>query len=73
MRNPDRIDGFCKRLADMWKCVPDWRFGQFLSNILGDYYANVQKDFFFPEDEEFFTDLENIFYANFDSEQGEVS
>ena len=22
MRNPDRIDGYCKRLANMWKKVP---------------------------------------------------
>ena len=29
MRDPDRIDAFCKELAKIWKSkVPDWRFGQ---------------------------------------------
>ncbi len=60
MRDIRRIDGYCKRLAAMWERVPDWRFGQFISNVFGEYYARTKKDIFFPEDEEMFTDLEKI-------------
>lgn len=35
MRNPNRIDVFCQKLADHWKKVPDWRFGQLLDNVIG--------------------------------------
>lgn len=61
MRNPDRIDGYCNRLAAMWKKVPDWRFGQLISNLFGEYYAKTQRDIFFPEDEELFSALEEVF------------
>ena len=34
MRNPERIDDFCARLAKVWKKeFPDWRFFQLISNI----------------------------------------
>ena len=52
MRDPNRIDKFCGRLAKAWKNVPDWRFGQLMSNILGAYYEETKRDPFFPEDEE---------------------
>ncbi len=61
MRNPNRIDGYCARLAALWKREPDWRFGQLLNNLLGAYYTQTKKDIFFPEDEEFFLDLEKAF------------
>lgn len=48
MRDPNRIDVFCKQLAEYWKAVPDWRFGQLVSNI----YSQTSKDFFYIEDEE---------------------
>ena len=48
MRDPKRIDDFCRRLAVCWHQVPDWRFGQLMVNMFGAY----GKDQFFPEDEE---------------------
>lgn len=33
MRDPERIDEFCKVLAEAWHKVPDWRFGQLFMNI----------------------------------------
>ena len=57
MRNPDRIDPFLKRLGDMWKKVPDWRFGQLISNVIG----TLQTDPFFPEDDEMIEHFENFF------------
>lgn len=35
MRDVNRINDFCNRLAAVWSQVPDWRFGQLVSNILG--------------------------------------
>lgn len=35
MRDPKRIDEFCKEIAKYWKRVPDWRFGQLMMNVLG--------------------------------------
>lgn len=55
MRDPKRIDRFCRRLAELWHLVPDWRFGQLISNVLGTY----PRDIFFPEDDvllQFFED-----------------
>lgn len=51
MRDPKRIDTFCHRLAEAWKNLPDWRFGQFMMNCLGEMSANG-RDPFFPEDDE---------------------
>ena len=33
MRDPKRIDTFCKRLADAWKRIPDMRFFQLMENV----------------------------------------
>lgn len=52
MRDPKRIDEFCNELARMWHKVPDWRFGQLISNVLGDYQTKTKRDIFFPEDDE---------------------
>ena len=50
MRNPERIDEFCTRLAAAWKRLPDWRFGQLICNCFGELAQ--QKDPFFPEEKE---------------------
>lgn len=51
MRDPERIYKFCAELANLWHDeVPDWRFGQFISNVLGAYQAE-HGDIFFPEDD----------------------
>ena len=54
MRDPNRIDSFCKRLAAAWKNFPDWRFGQFMVNAL----CEMERDPFFPEDDEMIGYLE---------------
>ena len=51
MRDPKRIKKFCDRLAVAWQCNPDWRFGQFMMNVLGEM-AHAGRDPFFPEDDE---------------------
>lgn len=49
MRNPDRIDSFCKELAKIWKNkAPDWRFGQLVCNV----YGEAKRDPFFYEEDE---------------------
>lgn len=60
MRDPDRIDLFCDRLKVVWRCAPDWRFGQLMMNILGDMSA-TGRDPFFPEDDEMIAYFESYF------------
>lgn len=50
MRDPARIDPFCCRLSEAWQKLPDWRFGQFMMNVLGEMSA-TGRDPFFPEDD----------------------
>lgn len=64
MRDPKRIDKFCWRLAEAWKKVPDWRFGQLMSNILGEYYSQTKMDPFFVEDDEFIEFIEKLMGVN---------
>lgn len=52
MRDPKRIEKFCAELARLWHKVPDWRFGQLMSNLLGAYVYDTKRDIFFPEDDE---------------------
>ena len=53
MRNPDRIDAFCKQLAKVWKeKAPDWRFGQLMMNFLNYVALEYKRDPFFPEESE---------------------
>lgn len=53
MRDPNRIDGFCEELKKLWHLLPDWRFGQLMSNFLGDVYEKTNhRDIFFIEDDE---------------------
>ena len=60
MRRKDRIQPFMKKLGEIWEReVPDWRFGQFMSNVLNSFDIDP---FFIEEDEmlerfkEFFKD-----------------
>ena len=71
MRDPARIDKFCRQLALLWHKVPDWRFGQFISNVLGAYVSETKRDIFFPEDDEvmefmkkYFTEPDSSPYTN---------
>ena len=48
MRDPKRIDKFCSQLADIWKKVPDWRFGQLMYNFIcetGDPFHWEEEEF----------------------------
>lgn len=55
MRDPNRIDAFCRELAAYWHKVPDWRFGQFVSNVL------TKCDLFYIEDDDFLNDMKKFF------------
>ena len=68
MRDPKRINKFCDRLKAIWSCVPDWRFGQLMSNMLGAYTDETGVDIFFPEDEDLFAYFEGYLskYTPFD-------
>lgn len=57
MRDPERIDDFCERLAKIWHEVPDWRFGQFMVNFFG----SMKRDPFFIEDDEMIAIIESYF------------
>lgn len=48
MRSPERLDKFYAKLCELHKLyVPDWRFGQLVSN-----YANdTGRDIFFDEED----------------------
>ena len=52
MRDVNRIDPFLAKLGEYWKMVPDWRFGQFISNVFGFIAYNKGRDIFFPEEDE---------------------
>ena len=52
IRDPKRIDRFCDELKLIWHQFPDWRFGQLMSNMLGEFAYQTQKDIFFPEEDE---------------------
>ena len=36
MRDPNRIDPFLEKLGELWKTVPNWRFGQLIMNLCRD-------------------------------------
>ena len=61
VRDPKRIDAFCDRLKEVWKKVPDWRFGQLVVNVLNSMMASG-RDPFFPEDEEMIAYFEKYFH-----------
>lgn len=53
MRDPKRIDEFCNKLAALWHNVPDWRFGQFICNVMMDV-QDKHGDIFFPEEDKMY-------------------
>lgn len=60
MRDPKRIDKFCRQLASMWKMVPDWRFGQLIFNA----FSEMKMDPFYKEDDDMLEYLENYIKKN---------
>ncbi len=64
MRDPKRITLFCKDLAGLWSKVPDWRFGQLVSNIMRMYMSETGRDPFFVEDDELMERMKAWFKEN---------
>lgn len=63
MRDPKRIDEFCDLLKELWKRVPDWRFGQLISNLGRQFRSDFEWTpgaLFYMEDEEFMDELSRI-------------
>lgn len=63
MRDPKRIDKFCDLLKELWKRVPDWRFGQLISNLGRQFRSDFEWTpgaLFYMEDEEFMNELARI-------------
>ncbi len=54
MRDPKRIDPLLEKLGEAWKQTPDWRFGQFMTNLFRCY----GKDPFYAEDDEWMAGLQ---------------
>ena len=53
MRDINRLDKFYDELKEIHKShCGQWRFGQLISNVLGDWQAKTGRDIFFPEDDE---------------------
>ena len=63
MRDKNRIQAFCNRLARAWEMVPDWRFGQLMMNALGEM-ASKGRDPFFPEEDEMIAFIEEYVKNN---------
>ena len=59
MRDINRIEPFCKELAQLWKKYPDLRFGQIMSNIARDMQIEYRRDMFFMEDDELMDVIRN--------------
>lgn len=47
VRDINRIDPFLEKIGELWKRVPDWRFGQLMFNFLSEY----GDPFYLSEDE----------------------
>lgn len=53
MREPERLFLFYDTMRNLhMKLLPDWRFGQLMSNFWGWYWSKTKKDMFFPEEDE---------------------
>ena len=53
MRDSNRIDSYCKELANIWHKVSDWRLSQLMVNAMLVYSNKYGHDAFYTEDEEF--------------------
>ena len=60
MRDPKRIQAFCDRLARAWERVPDWRFGQLMSN----FQWWMGRDVFYIEDDQTIAYIEDYTKKN---------
>ena len=56
MRDKNRIDLFCQRLALVWKACPDLRFGQLMMNV----FDTTDMDPFYIEDDAMINRIEEF-------------
>jgi len=62
MRDPKRLDSFYDELKRIHKeKVPDWRFGQLMSNFFGWLHSVKKVDLFFPEENKMLEYLKEYF------------
>lgn len=67
MRDPERIDIICDELKKAWHKYPDQRFGQFMSNFLGECVGKGKcHDIFFPEDDKWLEWLKDFEEKGYD-------
>lgn len=72
MRNIKRIDTFMDFLTHVWKTrCPDWRFGQFVSNVFGAIGAK-HGDIFFPEEDRMMVYIAEYFKTTVEEIQQEM-
>jgi len=57
MRDPNRIQKYCNKLAEIWSQVPDWRLGQLMVNFIDRGGGTLA---FYMEDEDFIIMLESF-------------
>lgn len=69
MRDQKRIENFCETLKEVWSKMPDWRFGQLVSNIVKSAGMTPQS-FFYMEDDEMREILKQVIisYTKYDVE-----
>jgi len=65
MRDPNRIYEINNLFLKLWQNVPDWRFGQLLSNLLGFLYTDTKVDPFFIEDNDRLKELLNKYIEEY--------
>lgn len=58
MRDPKRISKFLQILGQYWATVPDWRFGQFITNITRFYGGDI----WFLEEDQFIEVVKSMFW-----------
>lgn len=58
-RNAKRIEEFCEVFKEVWLRMPDWRFGQLVSNIVKSAEMTPQT-FFYIEDDEMLEMLKEV-------------
>lgn len=53
MRDVNRLYKFYDELRDIHMTYfPDWRFGQMIINVLGDWQSHTERDIFYLEEDE---------------------
>ena len=56
MRNKERIEPFLKEVSELWKDMPDLRFGQIIY-MLSD---KIGRNIFFPEEDEWLKAIKEL-------------